>query len=280
MSWNRLFGSQSPYKNKVHAKVQFACNLLNMSAKNFVPPINDSESAARWLRILTGDLALRLMEDEDHRLPKTITVHHKSGGTTKSRQAPLPNSKEMDKAFLFNHAFSVWRGIETEGRAFPSSNISVGISGFEEVEDGMQGIQGFLVPQQTAHHAQPHSYSGNIKGDGDSSRKRKQSKEGIAKFFSKRDKLPFDGIDHEDTITPLAEAEPQETCLCSKCHKRIRLEEVEIHEDYHVALELSKVSPIRTEPSTQPKARHLGKEGVKKVKPFERGQRKLDFGAK
>jgi DNA polymerase eta len=237
--------------------------------------LNTSESAARWLRVLTADLASRLMEDEDHRLPRTITIHHRHGGTTKSRQAPLPKAKEMDKEFLFSHAFSVWRGIEAEGRAFPAINISVAVSGFGDVEDGVRGIQGFLVPQQTMPHVQSQDGNGE-------SRKRKRDDSGIAKFFPKKeDSSPgIDGNAQGGIEMPDVELDLGETYYCPRCQNQVPLHDMEVHGDYHVALELSKGSPGKAGPSVQPKAKLPSKEEkrAKKSKPVEKGQRKLEFG--
>jgi DNA polymerase eta len=256
-------------------------------AKNFQPALNTSEAAARWLRVLTADLASRVNEDEDHRLPKTITIHHRHGGITKSRQAPLPVSKEMGNEFLYNHALSLWRGIETEGRAFPTNNISVALSGFGEVEDKVQGIQGFLVPGvQSAH-----TMSGGTVGQNHSEvlGKRKREDEGIGKFFSRKEESatpPNEDMEAENQEAVVEaggdEMDEAETYMCERCHKRILWHEMEEHDDYHVALELSKGPLIRPPPPPQLKTKSSSKEEKKgprkKSKPVEKGQKRLEFG--
>ena len=237
------------------------------SAKNFQPALNTSESSARWLRVLTADLAARLHEDEDHRLPRTITIHHRHGGSTKSRQSPLPMTKAMDKEFLFSHVLSLWRGIEAEGRAFPANTVSVAISGFGDVEDGIQGIQGFLVPgKKILDTATP------VLG-----KRKEEDHSGIEKFFSKKE---YSHLETEDAMEE--EEESRETYLCPQCSQRIPLEEVEIHHDYHVALELSEELPARSTSRIQVKQRDPGKEEkkrpTKKIKRAEKGQRTLSFG--
>jgi len=73
-----------------------------------------------------------------------------------------------------------------------------------------------------------------------------------------------------------------ETYMCSKCHKHIPLQEMEEHEDYHMALELSKGSPVRAPPPSQLKTKPISKEEKKgpkkKTKPVEKGQQRLEFG--
>jgi len=260
-----------------------------LSAKNFQPALNTSESAARWLRVLCADLASRVGEDEDHRLPRTLTIHHRHGGSTKSRQVPLPMAKEMDKEFLYIHALSVWRVIEAEGRAFPANNISVAISGFGDVEEGVQGIQGFLVKGLQSQKA---LIKGQERGN-EVLGKRKRDEAGIARFFPHKDDTSqghpnLEGQDEailletEMEFQPDAELEFDDTYICSRCQKSIPIEETEVHEDYHLALELSKGSPIRATPATQGRGQTIGKEEKKgprrKQKVVEKGQRKLEFG--
>ena len=267
--------------------------MLTASAKNFQPPVNNTEQAARWLRVLTADLANRLHDDEDHRLPRTLTIHHRAGGHTKSRQAPMPVAKEMDKDFLFTHALSIWRAIEAEGRAFPAINISVGLSGFGEMEDKVQGIQAFLVPGRQTQ-TQSLGQSSSADKSGEVLGKRKRDDAGIAKFFGKKDDhqnlgvkedSPEDaGAIEEDVHLPdETELEEQmETYLCPKCQKQISIVEMEIHEDYHIALDLSRGSPIRAPPVVSAKAKSVPKKGKKEVKKdgksVEKGQMKLPFG--
>jgi DNA polymerase eta len=235
--------------------------------------LNTAESAARWLRVLTADLAARLNEDEDHRLPRTITVHHRHGGSTKSRQAPLPMTKQMDKEFLFTHALSLWKGIETEGRAFPANNINVAISGFGDVEDGIQGIQGFLVPGKNTSNA-----ATRVLG-----KRKKKDHSGIADFFQKKEDSPLETGDivEEEEIIHVKEENTGETYLCSRCLQHIPLEEIEIHDDYHVALELSKEWPVHSTSSTHVNPKSSGNEEKKRpkkrLKREEKGQRKLSF---
>ena len=265
---------------------------MTCSAKNFQPALNTSESAARWLRVLTADLASRLQEDEDHRLPKTIVIHHRHGRTTKSRQAPLPVARAMDKELLFAQALSLWHMIEMEGRAFPANNISIALSGFGDVEDGVQGIQAFLVKTPSS------TISPNpAKIEGLGKRKRAESS-GITKFFSQRvqDSLAetSEPIVRNEQGNDLHEDDPREdredvddlddtTYLCQKCDSRIPLEEIEVHEDYHVALELSRGLP--SPPQKAGTGQHAKKQDPnetrkhrpKKGRKDEKGQMKLEF---
>jgi DNA polymerase eta len=199
------------------------------------------------------------VEDVDHRLPKTITIHHKHRSVAKSRQASLPLTKEFNKDFLFTHALSLWRAIEAEGRTFPTHYISIGLSGLGDVEDGVQGIQGFLVAGK----------GNTIRKENVPTKRKREDETGIAKFFAKTDRVKPD-VDE-------AEVDFDDSYICSKCRTRIPIEEVDVHDDYHVALELSResVSPVK---KVSPVKSKDEKKGSKKVKTVEKGQKRLEFG--
>jgi Ubiquitin-Binding Zinc Finger len=190
-------------------------------------------------------------------------------------------AKEMDKEFLYIHALSVWRGIETEGRAFPANNISVAISGFGDVEGGVQGIQGFLVkePQNQKVQTKGQEHRNEVLG------KRKRDDAGIARFFPQTSP-GYLGLEGQDEVNmefpPEAEMEFDDTYICSRCQKPIPIQETEVHEDYHLALELSTGSPIKATSATHGRGKVIGKEekkgSRKKQKVVEKGQRKLEFG--
>jgi len=204
----------------------------------------------------------------------------------------------MDKDFLFTHALSIWRAIEAEGRAFPAINVSVGVSGFAEGEEHGRGIQGFLVPGRPGMGAGGMQAGGGNAGTGamEGLGKRKREEEGIAKFFGKREDNPSpdggndikpyspDDVEEDIALPDETELEDQmETYLCPKCQKQISIVEMEIHEDYHVALDLSRGSPVRAAPLAPPAkgkiaAKKGRKEGKKEAKGVEKGQMKLPFG--
>lgn len=200
----------------------------------------------------------------------------------------------MDKEFLYGQALNLWRVIEMEGRAFPANNISVAVTGFDDVEDGVQGIQGFLVKNPSSSRSL-NSAKSEVVG-----RSKRDESPGITKYFSQtvgdslarekrsmkeqgedyKDDLETEDRenDREDTI------EPDDTSYsCQKCGVRITYNEMEMHEDYHVALELSRESPpppTKAGIDSQPKKREMkepSKPQVKRGKREEKGQMKLEF---
>lgn len=197
----------------------------------------------------------------------------------------------MDNEFLFNQASSLWRVIEMEGRSFPANNISVAVTGFGDVEDGIQGIQGFLVKNQSSA-GPPNSARVEVGG------KRKRDSLGITKFFTQKVEDTVAGEDepmlmyeqhqanqdHPDTEGQGYDQQDLEevddtTYSCKKCDRRIPFEEMEVHDDYHVALELSMESP---RPPKKPRTvlqatKRETRKPPKRGKMEEKGQMKLEF---
>ena len=136
--------------NEVNARTQIKSML---SAKSFRPTINSSDQATRWLRIFVADIYARLVEEgllENKRRPKTINLHHRQGAQTRSRQAPIPSGRSIDEALLFDIARNILGQIVIDGRAWPCSNLSLSVGGFEDGPTGNRGIGSFLIRGDTA----------------------------------------------------------------------------------------------------------------------------------
>ena len=119
-----------------------------LSAKSFRPTINSVEQAHRWLRIFVADIFSRLVEEgvlENKRRPKTMNLHHRQGAQTRSRQAPISTGRSIDEAMLFDIAKNILAQIVVDGRAWPCSNLSLSVGGFEEGPTSNKGISSFLI---------------------------------------------------------------------------------------------------------------------------------------
>src|SRR5271170_282421 len=79
-------------------------------------------------------------QTKEHRIPKTITIHHRHAGTTKSRQAPLPVAKVMGKEFLCTHALSLW-GLRQRDRHFQQIISVLQSVDFEMLSIGFRGYK-------------------------------------------------------------------------------------------------------------------------------------------
>lgn len=121
-----------------------------LSAKSFRPQIDSIAQAERWIKVLTADLASRLLEDPNQRRPKTMTMHHRIPGSSKTRQIPIQRGPELSNEYLASLGTKLLMQINTEGRAFPCFNLSLGLSGFAGLETGVQDIGGFFKRAFTA----------------------------------------------------------------------------------------------------------------------------------
>lgn len=119
-----------------------------LSAKSFRPSINSFEQGARWLRIFAADIFSRCVEEgvlENKRRPKVITLHHRQGSKTSSRQSPIPQGKPLTEEILFELAKNLLAQVVVDGRAWPCGNLSLSVGGFEDGITSNKGIGGFLV---------------------------------------------------------------------------------------------------------------------------------------
>jgi DNA polymerase eta len=95
-----------------------------------------------------SDIYSRLLEEgvlENKRRPKTINLHHRQGGQTRSRQGPIPQGKIIDEDSLFDLAKTLLSQIVHEGRVWPCANLSLSVGGFEDGITGNRGIGSYLV---------------------------------------------------------------------------------------------------------------------------------------
>lgn len=172
-----------------------------LSAKSFRPSINTAEQANRWLRIFAADIYSRLVEEgvlENKRRPKTINLHHRSGGQTKSRQAPISLGKKIDEVGLFELAKNLLGQIILEGRVWPCANLSLSVGGFEDGVVGNMGIGAFLVKGDEAKALHSNARESNLSETGPDrpdKRRRIDAATGIQKFFAKTDSAEEYGED-------------------------------------------------------------------------------------
>jgi DNA polymerase eta len=160
-----------------------------LSAKSFRPSINTAEQANRWLRIFAADIYSRLVEEgvlENKRRPKTINLHHRQGGQTKSRQAPIPLGKKIDEMALFELAKTLLGQIILEGKVWPCANLSLSVGGFEDGVSGNMGIGAFLVKGEHAKALSGDTRESDMPESGvgrPEKRRRVEAASGIQRFF-------------------------------------------------------------------------------------------------
>jgi DNA polymerase eta len=173
-----------------HSEVNPRTQIKSMlSAKSFRPAINSFEQGVRWLRIFVADIFSRCVEEgvlENKRRPRTINLHHRQGAQTKSRQSPIPQGKPLSEAVLFELAKNLLAQVVVDGRAWPCSNLSLSVGGFEDGVTNNKGIGGFLVRGDEARAMM--SSGGPTMSGGEPPAKRRRTKGNIKNFFG----LPSD----------------------------------------------------------------------------------------
>ncbi|KAF1838169.1 DNA/RNA polymerase [Decorospora gaudefroyi] len=227
-----------------------------LSAKSFRPAINSFEQGVRWLRIFVADIFSRCVEEsvlENKRRPKSINLHHRQGGQTRSRQAPIPQGRPLSESVLFDLAKNLLAQLVVDGRAWPCANLSLSVAGFEDGITNNQGIGGFLVRGEEAKAMM--STSRSASGGGEPPAKRRRTKGNIANFFGPREdkKKDFDAA---------------RAVLLNACRESTREDDEEEDEDEHGLQDdeldtlptpplnrhssNSEVRPPHTPPSAQP----------------------------
>ncbi len=297
--------------SEVNARTQIKSML---SAKSFRPSINTTEQANRWLRIFVADIYSRLVEEgvlENKRRPKTITLHHRQGGQTKSKQLPIPGGKKIDETVLFELAKTLLGQVIVDGRAWPCANLSLAVGGFEEGISGNRGIDMFLLKGDEAKAAMDLPSRSNtatpVHTDDQPSKRRKlaDGAPSITRFFSKGestgegdesgedlndDDARRQNVADDDVMPPGQPTELQQadiaTFLCKACQKSINESDRREHEDWHFARNLQARDaaavdgPSNSRPpgpsSSKPKRGGGGTRG--RGSKAEKGQSRLAFG--
>jgi DNA polymerase eta len=302
-----------------HSEVNSRTQIKSMlSAKSFRPSINTFDQAVKWLRIFVADIYARLIEEgvlENKRRPKTMNLHHRQGGQTRSRQLPISSGKKIDENMLLELAKTLLGQVIVDGRAWPCSNLSLSVGGFEDGVTGNRGIGTFLLRGDEAKAILPPSRHDDsstfLTEEGRPEKRRKLGGEiKIQRFFGKQDNAeeydeefgaPDDHAtpedDHDDDVhdhqsdpihAPVLHHRDIASYFCKQCQKSIPEADKDEHEDWHFAKTLqaqdaapangSSVSrPDSRSSSTKPKRGSLPTSRGRSGKT-EKGQSRLAFG--
>ncbi|KAK7917633.1 sister chromatid cohesion protein eso1 [Apiospora marii] len=238
--------------SEVNARTQIKSML---SAKSFRPVINSMDQAVRWLRIFAADIFSRLVEEgvlENKRRPKTINLHHRHGGQTRSRQNAIPQGKVLDETALFELAKNLMNQIALEGRVWPCANLSLSVAGFEDGVTGNMGIGGFLLKGEEAKSLKASSREASIDPPSEerAEKRRKVDNPGIQRYLARaasssdsnndgteeaRDRQSHQTLASE----PSPSMPPITNYACSRCDARLESAEAhQSHLDWHFAKDL------------------------------------------
>lgn len=267
-------------QSEVNARVQIKSML---SAKSFRPSINSVEQAVKWLKIFVGDIFSRLVEEgvlENKRRPRTVNLHHRHGGQTKSKSCPIPQGKRIDKDMLLELAKHLLNQIVLEGRVWPCANLSLSVGGFDEGITGNMGIGAFLVKGEAAQALKRDSRENSdevLPDQPPEKQKKTDKKPSIQHFFTKQAvKSQEEGSSPNNTNRASANSatshnisdhsiskgyssspaglreghqlggdkclqEPIATYICDRCSAGFEnAEELQCHQDEHLARDLQK----------------------------------------
>ncbi|CAM1501725.1 Fc.00g037090.m01.CDS01 [Cosmosporella sp. VM-42] len=287
-----------------------------LSAKSFRPTINTLEQAIRWLRIFVADIYARLVEEgvlENKRRPRTINLHHRHSGQTRSRQGPIPQGQALDEGALFHLAKELLSQIIAEGKVWPCANLSLSVGGFEDGVKGNMGIGAFLVRGDEAEALRsttPDSRSDSAGLDRLVNKRRRIEEGGIQRFFAKKpstdgDSHPMPSVSggepvytpHQPgSLVPDTSAGPSNarahhgvrgvqeqqlsisSFLCSRCKADFDdADELQLHEDWHMAKDLQDTERVRpTFAERNPASRNAPQKGPSASKRARGG--KLEQG--
>jgi len=265
-----------------HSEVSCRTQIKSMlSAKSFRPSINSFEQAVKWLRIFVADIYARLVEEgvvENKRRPKTMNLHHRQGGQTRSRQIPIPMGKKIDENMLFELSKTLLGQVMADGRAWPCANLSLSVGGFEDGVAGNRGIGTFLV---RGDEAKAMNISRPVSPEGQPEKRRKVEVGSNIQHISARQEIReehgegFDTNNEDEAVNRVQEeAVPSKlhqtaiaSYFCHGCQKAVPEPERCEHEDWHFAKSLQTLD----EPSTNDSASNRPQSRNADVKPTKRG---------
>lgn len=288
-----------------------------LSAKSFRPCINTEDQAVKWLRIFVADIFNRLIDIgllENKRRPRTINLHHRQGGVTRSRQLPIATGRKLDENVLFELSRTLLDQVIVDGRAWPCANLSLSVGGFDEGMAGNRTLGGFVLKGEAAkamNESMPRPESHPRNDDSHLNKRRRTDEGGIQKFFTRHDssreehdedfgveRMPapdtrpssatvqetirrpasgnFDrlGADTPDVGIVTTPEDITENYVCAKCQASVPVDEQGEHEDWHFAKDLQ---AEEREPRSNSTENNATVKKPKAVKP-QKGPRKPGGG--
>ncbi|KAJ2998649.1 hypothetical protein NUW58_g253 [Xylaria curta] len=276
-----------------------------LSAKSFQPSIHSMEQAVKWLRIFAADIFSRLIEEgvlENKRRPKTIHLHHRSAGLTRSRSSGIPQGKPIEEMILFDIAKHMMSQIVSEGRVWPCSNLSLSVGGFEDAITGNMGISTFLLKGDEARVSKVISRDSplDLSSHEPQEKKTRLENPGIQRFFPKKEASTGgdgEGFDHthvdvEGRVSHLRSRQvPITDYMCSRCNAGLEsAEALQSHNDWHMAKDIQDEergkSTFASSKPAVPRSQNNATLTPRKKPPgsggggkrLEQGQSKLKFG--
>ncbi|KAJ6570180.1 hypothetical protein DFH09DRAFT_1154251 [Mycena vulgaris] len=247
-------------------------NKSMLASKNLSPAVTKFSDGFQWIRVLAAELALRLTEAREltpNLWPKTIVLSVrdvKAHESRRSKQAPWPFVREVNVDIVSSAGDKLWKELVDPHAPMKVTGISLGFTGIEGIESGLKSIDTFFKTAPTSKRA--------LDDDGDADDQVNATADGSAKSTSSE--LPKN-ISKDLT-----------SFVCSRCGQRSSLPrsatrtEVERqaalalmqmeHEDFHVALDLSKIPESAPPVGGAPGGSRTGSDKPKKKRRKESPQ--------
>ncbi|KIO34646.1 hypothetical protein M407DRAFT_209923 [Tulasnella calospora MUT 4182] len=142
----RKFGEESIWVYNILREKIATKSML--ASKNVRPDLTKFAEVTHWLRVLSSELCVRLIEARERTpgiWPKTLILAFRQAfGTHKSKQVTFPFAKLITPELILKPAEKLFK--ELSGSApYKIGNISLGFHGLGMLEAGQQGIEGFFA---------------------------------------------------------------------------------------------------------------------------------------
>ncbi|KAL2315633.1 N-acetyltransferase eso1 [Schizosaccharomyces pombe] len=240
--WNLCHGIDN---TEITTQVQIKSML---SAKNFSQQkVKSEEDAINWFQVFASDLRSRFLELEGMRRPKTICLTVVSRFLRKSRSSQIPMNVDISTQFIVEATSKLLRQLQQEFDVYPISNLSISFQNIIEVDRNSRGIEGFLKKSNDEIYMSTSvspSIEGRAKLLNENMRENNSFELSLEKDIKspkrlKRGKGIFDML-QQTAVSKPTENSADETYTCEECEQKITLSERNEHEDYHIALSISR----------------------------------------
>ncbi|CDS09752.1 hypothetical protein LRAMOSA02429 [Lichtheimia ramosa] len=240
-----------------------------MAAKSFVKPVKDAKQMQNWIGIMSAELHNRIMTNlEDFSLwPKTLTIHFRATHDSIYRTKSLPMYSRANFRNPERLLQRVTEALSSIEGLYPCIGFALQANGLVPDEAGKHcDISQFFIqngessssnkkadtsssPTITSSSSHTPSASASSSSPSASSNEATTKKGSILEFYSKTQQPPSSSstsnkrkagpLDHfckrrnqDDT------KDDNKHWTCDKCSKRIPIDAVDEHTDYHFALDL------------------------------------------
>ncbi|CAK5268628.1 unnamed protein product [Mycena citricolor] len=215
-----------------------------LASKNLPHPVTQLADGYPWIRVLAAELALRLIEARTtapNMWPKTLVMGARNSrspdGRNRSKQAPWPFIRDITVDAIAAVADRLWKELIDPTVPFEIIGVSLAFSGIEAVEAGLKSIDGFFKGHSLKRPFEGEPLECDNVPDVESKSSRNISKDSST-FVCGR-------CGHRTVLTPSATR--------TETERQAALDLIQMeHDDFHLALNLSKLSGEQSSARSEP----------------------------